>query len=246
MVDTGIIKVVAQVAGIGGIALGVLLLVFRDIIRRDIFSILPRRESYKLLRLIIILVWTVALVGIGAWVYTSTTQVKGNEQGFVSPTPTPATPRPNTKVFAPEDEIIYREFDSKNKKVKFSIKGIVINNRGDADDLITIKSLLKLPNLQEEDVSHSYGGDFEIADQTGKKLPRPFVLPKGANSVLDCSVSFNYSERSADAFEKESMRRLTITFEGETNPAPLLNFCFEDIYTPKTANYFAQECPKDF
>lgn len=50
------------------------LLLFRDIIRKNIFSKLPAPKAYKLLRLIGICVWSVAIVGIAAWVYTATFQ----------------------------------------------------------------------------------------------------------------------------------------------------------------------------
>ena len=61
--ETEILKTVGQVAGIGGIALGVFLLLFRDIIRKNIFPKLPAAEAYRLLRLIAGAVWSVALVG---------------------------------------------------------------------------------------------------------------------------------------------------------------------------------------
>ena len=48
--DTELIKTVGQVAGIGGIALGVFLLLFRDLIRKQIFPTLAKREGYRLLR----------------------------------------------------------------------------------------------------------------------------------------------------------------------------------------------------
>lgn len=72
--DASILKTVGQVAGIGGISLGVLLLLFRDIIRKNIFPTLASEEAYRLLRLITVAVWSVALAGIGAWVYVSTAQ----------------------------------------------------------------------------------------------------------------------------------------------------------------------------
>jgi hypothetical protein len=70
--DTEVLKNVGQVAGIGGIALGVFLLLFRDIIRKNIFPKLPSAEAYRLLRLITGAVWSVAIVGIIAWVYVET------------------------------------------------------------------------------------------------------------------------------------------------------------------------------
>jgi hypothetical protein len=67
--DADVLKIVGQVAGIGGLALGVFLLLFRDIIRKNIFPKLPPAD--RLLRLITVAVWSVAIVGIAAWVYTS-------------------------------------------------------------------------------------------------------------------------------------------------------------------------------
>jgi hypothetical protein len=68
--DAAVLKAVGQVAGIGGLALGVFLLLFREIIRKKIFPKLPPAEAYSLLRLIIVAVWSVAIVGIAAWVYS--------------------------------------------------------------------------------------------------------------------------------------------------------------------------------
>src|SRR5712691_11416254 len=66
--EAEILKVVGQIAGIGGLALGVLLIVFRDIVRKKIFPKLPQAEAYRLLRLITIAVWSVAVIGIFAWI----------------------------------------------------------------------------------------------------------------------------------------------------------------------------------
>ena len=63
-----LLKSLGQIAGIAGIAVGVLLVVFRDIIRKEIFPRLTKAQSFKVLTLIIITVWSVALVGVGAWV----------------------------------------------------------------------------------------------------------------------------------------------------------------------------------
>lgn len=65
------LKTAGQIAGIGGLAIGMLVLIFRDVIRKKIFPKLSREQAYSLLRLILILAWSVALVGIAAWVYTN-------------------------------------------------------------------------------------------------------------------------------------------------------------------------------
>ena len=82
--EAGILKTVGQIAGIGGIAIGTFLLLFRDVIRKNIFPTLSKDHAYRLLRLILILVWSVALVGIGAWVYTSTV-AKGSTSSYTPP-----------------------------------------------------------------------------------------------------------------------------------------------------------------
>jgi hypothetical protein len=69
--DAKLLEIVGQIAGIGGVALGVLLIIFRDIIRKNIFPKLPPAQAYRLLRLITGAVWSVAVIGIIAWVYVS-------------------------------------------------------------------------------------------------------------------------------------------------------------------------------
>jgi hypothetical protein len=66
-----LLEIVSQVAGIGGVSLGVLLIVFREIIRKNIFPKLPPEQAYRLLRLITGAVWSVAVIGILAWVYVT-------------------------------------------------------------------------------------------------------------------------------------------------------------------------------
>lgn len=60
LMDAHILKIVGQIAGVAGIALGVFLLLFRDVIRKQIFSKLTRDQSFKLFALILVLVWSVA------------------------------------------------------------------------------------------------------------------------------------------------------------------------------------------
>jgi len=62
--ETELLKTVGQIAGIGGIALGVFLLLYRDIIRKKIFPTLTKQQGFQLLMLISVLVWSIALAGI--------------------------------------------------------------------------------------------------------------------------------------------------------------------------------------
>jgi hypothetical protein len=70
--EASLLKTVGQIAGIGGIALGVFLLLFRDIIRKEIFPQLTKERAFHLIRLVAVLVFLIALAGVGAWVWVET------------------------------------------------------------------------------------------------------------------------------------------------------------------------------
>jgi hypothetical protein len=67
--DAELLKTLGQALGIGGLALGIFFLLFREIIRKSIFPTLKKDDAYRLLRLISVLIWSVAVVGIGAWIW---------------------------------------------------------------------------------------------------------------------------------------------------------------------------------
>lgn len=66
--NTELLKAVGQIAGIGGLALGVFLILFKEIIRKNIFPKLNKEHAYRLISLISILVWSVAIVGVLGWI----------------------------------------------------------------------------------------------------------------------------------------------------------------------------------
>jgi len=68
--DVETLKTMGQIAGIGGLALGVVLLLFRDMIRKQIFPHLTKAQAFRFLTLMAVLVWSIGLAGIGAWVWT--------------------------------------------------------------------------------------------------------------------------------------------------------------------------------
>ena len=71
VMDTSVFKTFGEVAGIGGLALGVLLFIFRDVIAKNIFATLSSADSYRLMRLLIVLTFLVACAGIGSWVWAT-------------------------------------------------------------------------------------------------------------------------------------------------------------------------------
>jgi hypothetical protein len=68
---TEILQAVGAIAGIGGIAFGVVLILFREVIRKNIFPQLTKEQAYKLLIVLALLTWSVALAGIGAYILTA-------------------------------------------------------------------------------------------------------------------------------------------------------------------------------
>jgi len=52
------------IAGIAGIALGVFMVIFKEIIRKNIFPVLTKKQSYTILIVIILLVWALAILSI--------------------------------------------------------------------------------------------------------------------------------------------------------------------------------------
>src|SRR5271170_6776566 len=85
--EAEILMTVGQIAGIGGLALGVFLLLFRDIIRKNIFPKLPPAEAFRLLRLITVAVWSIAVIGIVAWLIAGIqfgTSVKTGDCGIAA------------------------------------------------------------------------------------------------------------------------------------------------------------------
>lgn len=61
------IAALGKIAGIAGIAAGVLLILFKDIIAKSVLSKLPAETSYRFLRMAMILVWSFAVAALVLW-----------------------------------------------------------------------------------------------------------------------------------------------------------------------------------
>jgi len=67
--DREILEVFGKIAGIGGLSLGVMLIIFRDFLAKKIFPTLSKDQAYKLLRLLLLLTWSIAIIGIFSYLY---------------------------------------------------------------------------------------------------------------------------------------------------------------------------------
>jgi hypothetical protein len=76
--DAALLETMGKAAGIGGLALGVFLLVFRDVLLKGTLSKLSGKDSFRLLRLVTILTFVVAVAGLGAWGWAETRDARGS------------------------------------------------------------------------------------------------------------------------------------------------------------------------
>jgi hypothetical protein len=63
------IKEWGMIAGIAGLALGVFMVLFKDIIGKNIFSALTKKQSYSMMMVIIVLVWSLTILCIILYYY---------------------------------------------------------------------------------------------------------------------------------------------------------------------------------
>jgi hypothetical protein len=82
--DYDLFKIVGAVAGIGGISLGAIVYIFREVIRKEIFPQLTKEQSYKLLNRIVILTFIVGVLGVGAYLIVNWQNGNRNVQTPVS------------------------------------------------------------------------------------------------------------------------------------------------------------------
>jgi hypothetical protein len=64
-------RIFGGVAGLAGLAVGVILLLYKDILSKKIFASLTKKDSYRLLRNVAVLAWSVAMCGIIAWAWST-------------------------------------------------------------------------------------------------------------------------------------------------------------------------------
>ena len=64
-----LIEQLGKIAGIAGISLGILLFIFRDVIKK--LPIITQKDAYNTIKLVSWLTWSVAILGIFVWKYSN-------------------------------------------------------------------------------------------------------------------------------------------------------------------------------
>jgi hypothetical protein len=96
--DIEILKTLGGVAGIGGIAIGMILLVYREIIRKNVFPRLSQRDAYRLLRHIAFLSWSIAVLGVAGWTWSQSLLHPGTTSGTAAASEASPAPKQNLVV----------------------------------------------------------------------------------------------------------------------------------------------------
>jgi len=65
-----ILRIAGEIAGIGGLLLGIFLLLFKGVIRKRVFPSLTKVQSGRLYRSLLMLPWAIAFVGISCWIFS--------------------------------------------------------------------------------------------------------------------------------------------------------------------------------
>ena len=69
--DAELLRIVGSVAGIGGLGLGILLLLYQEVLRTNILRRLTKQQAYRVLILILLLVFLICLLALVAYVGTT-------------------------------------------------------------------------------------------------------------------------------------------------------------------------------
>lgn len=70
MENLDLLEKLGKVAGIAGIAVGALVLIFGGIIQKNIFPNMTKEQGYSIIKMMILAASALAIMGIAAWVYT--------------------------------------------------------------------------------------------------------------------------------------------------------------------------------
>lgn len=179
LMDADILKTVGQVAGFGGLSLGVFLLLFRDVIRKQIFPQLTKNDAFRLLRMISILIFLVAVIGIAAWVWTESRQ-----------TAKAAIPEP---LMSELSEILHQRASDAFKPISYAInhpdscqvdRGIISDFKNEWGS--------KLISLNSAVISHRFSQASEIAAK----------MKEMGGSELAICMSIDCCETPSSAFFK--------------------------------------------
>lgn len=85
--NENLLKTLGQISGLGGLVLGVFLIIFRDVLRKSLFTRLSPTQSYRTIRLVLLLTWNLAFLGLVLWAYMARGTTSAQNSAFGKPLP---------------------------------------------------------------------------------------------------------------------------------------------------------------
>jgi hypothetical protein len=73
-VSMSVLTSLGQIAGLGGIAVGMVVLIYRDVLRNRLLARLSASQSFQILTLIIVLAWGIGVAGVVGWLAAPTSR----------------------------------------------------------------------------------------------------------------------------------------------------------------------------
>lgn len=229
--EASLLKTVGQVAGIGGLALGVFLLLFRDVIRRNIFPSLSKEHAYKIIRLFLLLTFALAFGGIAAWVYTTVASRSVHQ----------AAPSDSKVAF-----VDLGLGQSTGENTEFPTLDVKLRNRGDTAAFLKRAEVTVLDRIEFTDCADYYAEPTSWTYQMNLENPAPFPLSQSvpAKGVDRFSILLGHELNGAN---EHAFYRLRLTLIYDEDDKRLTSSDFA-IYLPGMAVRMAsttrrnQEC----
>ena len=81
--DIQALESLGKIAGIAGISIGALVLIFNSVIRKKIFPGLTKEQGYTVIRMIIIAASLMAVLGLAAWIYVDIEKNKRDNEAIL-------------------------------------------------------------------------------------------------------------------------------------------------------------------
>ena len=134
--DFELLKIFGQIAGIGGLALGTFLILFREVIRKKIFPRLTKSQAYRLLKLMVVLIWSIGAIGIISWIYVKNLNQKNSINEKISALTDPVKEVDVVKTNA-SNVRISRILEGKAEDISSKVFDIIIENPTNKQIILT-------------------------------------------------------------------------------------------------------------
>ena len=222
LMDTETLKIAGQIAGIGGLAFGVFLILFREVIRKKMFPMLSQQHAYRVIRLFLVLTFLLALSGIAAWVFSDPGQAQ----------PLPADDGDSSLAF-----VDIGLSDNSSNSSEFPILDVKLRNKGSTSAFIKRARFEVLDRIVFSDCQHYSAQPVTWTYQVNLEDPKPVPLSQAvpARGVDRFQIVTGHNLRGPN---QHAYYKLQLVLESDEDDKRLISHPFT-IYLPGMAERYA-------